>query len=333
MREKVLFAALVLEAAILVASCGARSGLLEPRDDTGLDGSFGGSPVVDSAIDRDAEIDAPPDVSEDVTLDVPKDVEKDGLPPCDPEALFVYLVTAEFDLYRYDPSKNSFFLVGKLECPTTGSPFSMGVSRTGTAYVVYRPAGLPGSNPPGQLFAVSTADASCAQTPFVPGQLGFNLFGMGFAIDDDLLGETLYLAASGEDGQNSLGLGSVDHLNDFALSFIGPFSENPGNRIELTSADDGQLYGYFIDPQGNGGYIVRIDKNTAEILETTHIDAGGDNSAFAFAYWSGDFYIFTSPLGGPTTITRYRPTDGSVTKVSSLGKTVVGAGVSTCTTK
>jgi hypothetical protein len=332
MRSKLLLAALVLEAAILVGSCGARSGLLEPRGDGALDGGgFGGSPVVDAAIDRDA--DATPDVSEDVTPDVPKDVEKDGLPPCDPEALFVYLVTAEFDLYRYDPSKSSFFLVGKLACPTTGSPFSMGVSRTGTAYVVYRPNGLPGSNPPGHLFAVSTADASCEQTSFEPGQLGFNLFGMGFAIDDDLLGETLYVAASGEDGQNSLGLGSIDHLNDFALSFVGPFSENPGNRIELTSADDGQLYGYFIDPQGNGGYIVRIDKTTAEILETTHIDAGGDNSAFAFAYWSGDFYIFTSPLGGPTTITRYRPTDGTVTKVSTLAKTVVGAGVSTCTTK
>jgi hypothetical protein len=259
MRSKLLFAALVLEAAILVGSCGARSGVVDPRGDCGLDARFGGSPVADAAIDRDAEIDAAPDVSEDVAPDVPKDVEKDGLPPCDPDALFVYLVTAEFDLYRYDPSKNSFFLVGKLACPSTGSPFSMGVSRAGTAYVVYRPSGLPGANPPGQLFAVSTADATCAKTPFVPGQLGFNLFGMGFAIDDDLLGETLYVAASGEDGQNSLGLGSIDHLNDFALSFIGPFSQNPGNRIELTSSDDGQLFGFFIDPQGDGGYVVRFD--------------------------------------------------------------------------
>jgi hypothetical protein len=114
MRTKLLWAALLLEAAILVGSCGARSGLLVPSRDGGLDGSFGGSPVVDSGNDRDALPDVSEDVTEDVPTDVPKDVAKDGLPPCDPEALFVYLVTAEFDLYRYDPSQSSFFLVGKL---------------------------------------------------------------------------------------------------------------------------------------------------------------------------------------------------------------------------
>jgi hypothetical protein len=207
----------------------------------------------------------------------------------------------------------------------------MGVSRTGTAYVLYQPVSLPNSNPPGKLFKVSTTDASCEKTDYVPGQHDFNLFGMGFAIDDDRKGETLYVAANGSVSGTSLGLGSIAVQTTYELTVIGPFSQNPGFRIELTSSDDGKLYGYILDPAGSGGYVVQIDKATAEILEITPIKAGGNNDAFAFAYWSGDFYIFAGPLAGPTTITRYRPADGSVAVVGTLAETVVGAGVSTCT--
>jgi hypothetical protein len=56
----------------------------------------------------------------------------------------------------------------------------------------------------------------------------------------------------------------------------------------------------------------------------------GGGSALAFAYWGGDFYIFTSD-GGSTTVTRYDPGDGDVQVVATLSRTVVGAGVSTCT--
>ncbi len=332
MRAKLLVAALIVEGALLVGSCGARTQLRDFPSDGGLDTGLGGAPLEDASTEDHSLPDVGPDVEPDVAPDVPPDVPFDGLAPCDPDALFVYLVTAESDFYRYDPGKGTFFHVGKLACPTSGSPFSMGVSRTGTAYVVYRPQAFPGANPPGPLFAVSTADASCEATGYVPGQQGFNLFGMGFAIDDDGMGETLYVAASGDVGVPSLGLGSID-LASLELSYVGPFSQNPGFRIELTSSDDGKLYGYFLDPTGNGGFVVRIDKATAQILESTPIVAGNNNSAFAFAYWGGDFYVFTSPLGGPTTVTRYRPADGTTKVVASLAKTVVGAGVSTCTAK
>lgn len=322
-----------LVATVIVVSCGARTGLREPSRDAGLD-----APAVDAGEEQEADVaedvapDTPPDVEPDVPPDVPADVPIDGLAPCDPEDLFVYLVTSETQLYRYDPGTGELKLVGTLKCPAiNGSPFSMGVSRTGTAYVVYRPVGAPGANPPGKLFAVDISNANCATTDFVPGQHGFNLFGMGFAIDDNGQGETLYVAASGNPGVPSLGLASID-LASYELTPIAPFSQNPGYRIELTSSDDGQLYGYFLDPNGNGGYVVRIDKATAQILDLVPV-AAGNNDAFAFAYWGGDFYVFTSPLGGPTTITRYRPQDGSIVKVGSIPQTVVGAGVSTCSVK
>ena len=52
----------------------------------------------------------------------------------------------------------------------------------------------------------------------------------------------------------------------------------------------------------------------------------------------GDFYIYTNvdggnlPMnGGGSDVTRYRPSDGSITVVKSkIGFKIVGAGVSTC---
>jgi hypothetical protein len=175
-------------------------------------------------------------------------------------------------------------------------------------------------------------NASCTLTDYVPGQHDFNLFGMGFAIDDDGLGETLYVAASGDVGQPSVGLGSID-LGSFELTPVAPFSDNPGYRVELTSSDDGKLYGYFLDPGGNGGTIVQIDKQSAVVSSLAHITPGTASDAFAFAYWAGDFYVFTAALGSPSTVTRYRPSDGSVAVLGTIPNTVVGAGVSTCNAK
>jgi hypothetical protein len=308
----------VLATALFVA-CGSRTGLLEPRPDTdaGVDAS-----IVDAASE-----DAPVDV----VKDSPVDVTIDALEPCDPLALFVYLVTSQKDLYRYDPSNGSLTLVGKLKCPSLyGSPFSMGVGRNGIAYVLYSQLGAPGVTPPGELFAVSVADAACVKTDFVPGQHDFNLFGMGFALDDDGLGETLYVADI-KWQQGSLGLASIN-LDNFELSPIGPLEIPLDQGMELTSSDDGQLYGYALDA-ANGGNIVRIDKSTAKVLETTPLNVTSGSSALAFAYWGGDFYTFTAQSNGPTTITRYSPADASVKVMGTISNTVVGAGVTTCKVK
>ncbi|MFO0564875.1 MAG: hypothetical protein U0263_04385 [Polyangiaceae bacterium] len=312
----------------IAAACGSRTGLTTPPPDASADA--GVDAPADAASDHEASSDGPVDAPPDVPPDVFPDVWVDGLAPCDPEDLFVYLVTSEKDFYRYDPGTGEVKLIGTLNCPIDGNPFSMGVSRSGIAYVVYRPNML-GATPPGQLFQVNVETAACKKTKFEPNQHDFGLFGMGFALDDDGLGETLYVAESGKPGADSLGLASID-LGSYVLSPIGPFSQNPGNRIELTSSDDGKLWGYILDPAGNGGYVAHIDKHTAEVLEVTPVAAGNDH-AFAFAYWGGDFYVFTSPSGGPTKITRYHPADSSTQVVGSIAKTVVGAGVSTCSVK
>lgn len=328
--EQAAWIALAALGIALPMACGSRTGLPDRASadaSTGQDAGFDHSvPPVDASEDQDAA-----DADDGDGNVVFKDVKFDGLAPCDPNALFVYLVTEESTLYRYDPSKGTLFNVGKLDCPTNGSPFSMGVSRSGIAYILHRPLSPTGSNPPGQLYAASVETAACVATEFVPGQQGFGLFGMGFALDDDGMGETLYVAAGSQPANQVNGLGSID-LTTYGLDFVGPFMAAPGDRMELTSSDDGSLYGYFVDSNSTGGgSVVSIDKHTGAILDVVPVSVQGDASAFAFAYWGGDFYIFTAPLNGKTTITRYRPTDGTLKVVGSVPQAVVGAGVSTCT--
>jgi hypothetical protein len=60
-------------------------------------------------------------------------------------------------------------------------------------------------------------------------------------------------------------------------------------------------------------------------------------SEWAFAFYGGDFFAFTAKAGAGlpmgdvgSAITRYKPADGSVTRIRQLAFRVVGAGVSTC---
>ena len=295
-----------------MVACGARTGLLIPEADEGGSTLDGGPDAP-----RDHATDPVTDpIEEDVA-----DVIEEGLPQCDPEALYVYLITEQSVFYRYDPAHNEFLDVGFLSCPAGvgATPFSMGVDRKGRAYVVYND---------GELFLVDVTTLECDALDFEIGQQGFVKFGMGFAIDDDMMGESLYVAEISFT-EPSLGLGKID-TQTLELGFIGQFSESFGNAMEMTSSDDGQLYAYQLDGAGSGGHILRIDKATAEILEQTPIPVGSSASALAFAYWNGDFYIFTSP-GGPTTVARYSPSSGTLDpNLTSLPETVVGAGVSTC---
>ena len=317
-RSRLAFAVLALFSPVfavsVAASCGARSELydetFEPEEEDA------GDDAPPDVMDAPPDVpDAPPDV-----MDAPPDVPEDALPPCEPDLLYIYLVTSETDLYRYRPDTGVFNLVGNLSCPSGGSPFSMGVSRTGFAYVIYND---------GSLFKVNTANAECESTDWLPGTGGFNTFGMGYALNDDMMGETLHVAEINFQ-DISMGLATID-TNTFELDYIGPFSENPGNAAELTSSDDGNLYGYFLNGNGSGGVIVEIDKTTAEIKSKIPLPAGSSSSALAFAYWGGDFYVFTSEGNSETTVTRYKPSDSSVSVVATLNRTVVGAGVTTCT--
>ncbi len=286
-------------AAALVA-CGARTGLLAPEP-------------AEAGPDAARRKDATPDVAPDVPLlDVSKqDVFHSDCP--DADSTLVYVVSENNELLSFYPPTASFKLIGMLSCPDPGaSPFSMAVDRKGVAYVEYDD---------GKLFKVSTANASCQPTTFVPNQGPFSTFGMGYATIGVGPAEELFIASG--DGV----LGKVDTTN-FSVTTIGPFVPQLG-RAELTGTGDGRLYAFVVPANvTSGSAVAEIDKTTADVLGEDPLPQVEQGTAWAFAFWGGDFWLFTDP--SPQTTWRYDPVAKTATVVANYSSPIVGAGVSTC---
>jgi hypothetical protein len=195
----------------------------------------------------------------------------------------------------------------------------MAVDRDGIAYVLFSQ---------GEVFRISTLTASCKPTGFAPGQNGFpTTFGMGFSSNTNDPGETLYVAGDNFSG-SATALATID-VNTFNLSVVAPFTQAIGNP-ELTGTGDGRLFGF--GPGSPNSHIAEIDKTTAAIKSDTLIDLQQSQfTAWAFAFWGGDFYTFTSQAQGSSVVHKYTP-GGSTTPplVAKTSHTIVGAGVSTC---
>ena len=285
------------------ASCGARTDL-------------GGHLEVDDATteaDHKADAHADQDV-----FDAPEDIVFPDVPIvtncADAGTQYIYVITEQNELYSFFPPTLGFTKIGNIGCSSQATPFSMGVDRSGIAYSVFTD---------GNLFEISTLNAACKATTFKPGQSGITTFGMGFegAVD---AGETLYIAG---EGTNTARLGTID-TQTFKLSVIGPFQPKNGGRCELTGTGDGRLFAFCLPQQGNGGDLVNLDPQTAQIIAEVAVPVGGSQDAFAYAFYGGLFYIFTGSQG--STVTTFDPISLQTKVVASLSSTIVGAGVSTC---
>ena len=238
----------------------------------------------------------------------------------DEDVTFIYLVTSALGMYAFKPQSQELEYRGQLDCPTMASPFSMAVRRNGLAYIVMSD---------GTLWEASVKDASCSSTPFVAGQQQVNTFGMGFAVNDDGITETLFISDIDYGIQASKGLASID-LDSFDVSPLQPFSNSPGFRIELT-AEMQDLYAFIIDSQVGGGHLARVDKTTGAMFDLQQVPLGADIGSWHFAWWGGEFYFFTAPSGGTSTaIRKYNSDTKTLQTIANVGQPVVGAGVSTC---
>jgi hypothetical protein len=290
-------------------ACGARTGVLPlPTEDAA---------VVDAA---DAGADGNPDAGDADAADA-RDAPEGAC--ADPGMTQIYVITKQARLYTFYPPTLAFQLVGTVECSSNAVPFSMAVARGGTAFLVLRD---------GTLFRVDTSSAACAPTTYATDQLGFLTFGMGYVSTGDAgdAGETLYVAEANNFGRfPSKGLATIDTATMTATS-VGSFSPSiPGP--ELTGTGTGRLFALYTNATPEGGsHIAEVDPTTGRILNDDSLMVGANTDGYAFAFWGGDFWIFTAEPGGPTTITRFDPTMQTETMVGSMNDTVVGAGVSTC---
>jgi hypothetical protein len=311
-------------------ACGDRTGLLVPE------------PSVDAAADRGPDVAPEREAAVPVEAGVDVEAEADALPLIDvsfpdvplvsscPDAgsTLIYVLTESNDLYSFYPPTLTFTRIGTIACPTTGggtpTPFSMAVNRAGIAYTVFSD---------GELFRVDTASAACEATGYPPDQEGFSTFGMGYVANTADAGETLFVAeADAVTGKpSSMGLASID-TTSLALSFVGPFVP-PIPGPELTGTADGSLFAFYTNAVGSGSHIVEVDRLTGQIVADSPLQVGSPEDAYAFGFWGGVFWVFTSDSPGPagiSQVTRFDPQTGQETNPTTMPEVIVGAGVSTC---
>jgi hypothetical protein len=241
---------------------------------------------------------------------------------CPDDAKTVYVVALDRTFSAFDPRTKTFRDIGTLACPAAGGagPFSMSISRDAFAYVLYDD---------GELFKVSTADLSCTPTGFTPGTT-YKVFGMGFSTDA-AGGTTDSLFIAG--GQSVVPMSKLGRLD------VGSFAPTPLVDLpgwpELTGTGDAKLWGFFPDQPGGGStpFVARIEKTTGALSSSFPAPSlAGSPNSWAFAFWGGSFWIFLKrDSDGSTNVYEMKAADGGVSPaLMNTGRTIVGAGVSTC---
>jgi hypothetical protein len=241
---------------------------------------------------------------------------------CSDEARLVYVVDQSNKFSSFNPQTLSFTDIGTLACPAQplASPFSMAVDRQATAWVLYSS---------GELFTVNTQTLACQKSSWAS-QNGLVNFGMGFATDTaGGTAETLFIAGGGAGGPAS---GMTSTLAKLALpgltaQTLGTIQGWP----ELTGTGAAELWGFF--PDANNPRVAQLNKSSGGDLKAYQAASlKGMPAAWAFAFWGGDFWIFLQKgLEPSTTVYRMKGSDGSIMSMTPApGRTIVGAGVSTC---
>ncbi len=264
----------------------------------------------------------------------------------------IYVIDEQHNLLSFDPRNltsptAAFKMIGQPQCTagpvldawaqqsgdTVANPFSMAVDRDAVAWVLYTS---------GEIFKVSTADASCiGNTGYTIQQNGMDLFGMGF-VTDTSGGDTEKLYLGGGDAAALPGgqFAIVDPAAPTTATVpAGSGLPNDGELSpELTGTGAAELFGFF--PGVSTAFVQQLDKATGQATGSKWNIAGGLGGtvrAWAFAQWGGYFYIFvtTDPGSGVLNstvrrINRQTMQYETVPGFTNLPYTIVGAGVSTC---
>lgn len=238
---------------------------------------------------------------------------------CSDQAKLIYVVDQGNELLTFDPVSKQFSPVGSgaLACTSGAQPFSMGVDRNANAWVLYDD---------GELFQVDTSTLACTPTSW-SSPSGLFEFGMGFSTND-VGGDTDTLFIAGGDGPDlepTATLATVD-TGSLAASTKGTVSGWP----ELTGNANAELWGWFPDP--DSPKVAQLDKSNGSAIKTFPLpQLAGDATAWAFAFFGGDYYVFLAKdLESTTTVYQIDGSNGSIKSTLPTSHLIVGAGVSTC---
>lgn len=239
---------------------------------------------------------------------------------CPDESKLVYTVDQNNKFSQFNPATKSFTDLGTLSCSQTASPFSMAIARDATAWVLYDD---------GKLYRVETKNSLvCSQAAWVPNTQGLRQYGMGFSTDQ--VGgttDTLFIAGgSGPPPMSSTSTLARLDTGTFQPMSLGSMSGWP----ELTGTGSAELWGFF---PGTAPRIAQLNKANGSAIRTfTPAMLAGTPTAWAFAFHGGSFWVFLKKGSeGATTVYQFNSTTGAhIGDTLASGRTIVGAGVSTC---
>jgi hypothetical protein len=255
---------------------------------------------------------------------------------CSDAAKLIYVVDENNKLAQFDPVSKTFNMLGTLHCPSTGQPFSMGVDRDATAYVLYNDD---------KIYQVLTQSSGlpCTATSWAS-QDGLHEFGMGYSTD--MAGgttDTLFVIGGADLDGGDPGPGTMATINTTSMSAT-QIATNITGRPELTGNSNAELWGWFPNVSGSMTPIVeQINKTTgAPVQPNVYMEPsltdGSEPTAWAFGFYGGDYWVFLQnetdiqtsvyEVAGPTNTMHTPGTIVSTTPATGL--TIVGAGVSTC---
>jgi hypothetical protein len=240
--------------------------------------------------------------------------------PCPQETKLVYTID-QFNakLSQFDPATKTFTDLGSLSCPTAfgATPFSMSVARDGHAWVLYSS---------GELFSVAINGLACTKIQWTP-PTNLKVFGMGFSSDQQGGdAETLFIGGGLSQTQTSYTLAAVNPAT-MTTTVLGTEPALP----EMTGTGNAELWGFF--PDAANARVVQFDKTNGSIVKTyAQPTLAGTMTGYAFAHWGGDYWVFL--IKNSETATTVYQVDGMTGAITSTtpttGRTIVGAGVSTC---
>ena len=241
---------------------------------------------------------------------------------CSDSAKLVYVVDQNNTFSQFDPMTKTFHDLGTLSCPAQflATPFSMSVDRNTIAWVLYSS---------GELFRVDIQGSlACTKTTW-SSAMGLTQFGMGFSTDTaGGTTDTLFVAGGAGPSNPTSTLAKLSTTSMTAQT-VGTVQGWP----ELTGTGSAQLWGFFPSNNGSTPRIEQIDKTNGGAT-TTYMEStlNGMPTAWAFAFWGGDFFVFLmKDAETSTTVYQVNGMNGAIKGMTATNtRTIVGAGVSTC---
>ncbi|MEM9865261.1 MAG: hypothetical protein AAF938_26895, partial [Myxococcota bacterium] len=232
-----------------------------------------------------------PDVGTDSAEDVAVEAALDTGSACacapGPHASFIYLVSDDGEIHRWDPLTNQYeFVVGPICSGAT--PFSMAVDGQGRAHL-----NLIDSL---EVVVLDLLDpGACEPSNYVRTNADFGLFGMSFASNSAIDPcADLYVMTYSGDGAFDEGpdLGKLGAINPVSgdLRDIANIDFDGG---ELTGTGDGRLFAFAGDSPVK---LIEYDRNTGARLNTIELTGVDKTNASAVAFFAGDIYLFTEAL-------------------------------------